>query len=213
MLLLVLKCSSLSSAFLLGLKLSSLFEAVCSLCSHFFWFLFRAVCVFFRKLASFFRLVCSLFLVSVGSFEWFALCSQNLKSFSSGLLLVLKFSSHFRAAGLFTNKTLVPFERFARCSQTLQVCFERFVPSSLGEVCSLFSTAFVFVQWFAFLFCPLRVVWSIASNPFSLIPKFSSLFRVVCSFFCYLFRVCLLLALTLSSLVPFEWFASLSQCI
>ena len=78
-----------------------------------------------------------------------AACSEILWSLSSGLLLVLKFSIHSFSSGLllvlnslvcfeqfvqFFSTSLVPFERFARCSQILQS-----LPSGLLHFMSLSS--------------------------------------------------------------------------
>ena len=54
--------------------------------------------------------------------------SRALSSFSSGLLLALKFSSPFRAACTLFSNSLVSFEQCAPCSQIL--CFLSFAPGS-----------------------------------------------------------------------------------
>ena len=105
------------------------------------------------KPSSLFRTVSSLFSNCLGLlvfyqimfFERSALLSQNFKHLSRGLLLVLKFSSSFRAAfllvlkfssffrsvcSLFSN-SLVSMEHFALCVLSRLVLFDRFAPSFL----------------------------------------------------------------------------------
>ena len=106
-----------SSGLLLVLKFPSPFRPVCSLFSNFLRSSERfAPCS--QIPFSFFRAVCALF--------------QILESLSSGLLLVLKFSTLFQAVCSLFSNSLVPFEWFApwfSFSSSL-VCFERFAPCS-----------------------------------------------------------------------------------
>ena len=132
------------------LKLPCWFQAFCSVFLQ-ISSLFPLVCYFFTS-HSRFRAVCSLFFNSLVSFAWFVLCSfsSGLHRFLSfplvlferfafcslilfalwgGLLLVLEFSSFFRAVcSLFSSKSLISFERFAPCVQIFCKFFERFAP-------------------------------------------------------------------------------------
>ena len=90
---------------LLVLKLSILFGAVRSSP-------FRAVCALFSNSAFSFERFAPLISLSSG----FAPCSHIPKSFSSDLLLVLKFSRLFRAVCPLFSKSLVSFERLDICS-------------------------------------------------------------------------------------------------
>ena len=93
------------SLLLLVLKISSLLRAVCSLFSNSLVSLKR-----FKQFApcvSLFREVCSSGSSSLVSFERFGPRSQIPQSLSSGLLLVLKYSSPFRLVStLFSNSPL-----------------------------------------------------------------------------------------------------------
>ena len=119
-----------------ALKFSSVFRAVCSLCSQHFFFSerFAPSC----QSPSFFRLVCSLFSSSRVSFERFASCFLISLISVGGLLPVLNCSGLWRAVCLFFSplravcsiaskplcslwfsKSLVSFERFGPCSEIL----------------------------------------------------------------------------------------------
>ena len=137
----------LSLVSLLALKFSSLFGAVCSLCSQVFSIGLLPYIKFFKFVpcSLFFRVACSLFWKTLDLFERFAPGSEIALSFSSHLLLVLRFPVSFerfapcsqififyRAVCAFFSKSLVVFERFAPCSLSSNslVSFRRFAPCS-----------------------------------------------------------------------------------
>ena len=172
----------------LVLRFSSLFRAVCCLFSNSllsssdllpvlkFPSPSRAVYALFSKTSSLFPavrslFVCSLFSISLVPFEQFAHCSQNVYFFSSGVLLVLEYSTLFRAVCCLFSNSLVPFEQFAPCSPDSPVSFERFAPCS-QILYSLSSELLPVLKFPRSLSSSLRLVL-----------KFCSLFRALCSLF------------------------------
>ena len=170
--------------------------------------LFRPVCSLFSNSLLVFQAVSSSFPNFLVPFERFAPCSQLLYSFSSAMLLWLKFSSPFRAVcSLFTNSLDSFFERFAPVFSKSQVpfgrfaqCFQALTLSLVLKFCSLFQAVCSLFLIFQFLSLVLLFVHE-SSNPFSRgllivlsfsrpvsfgvlrVLKLSSLFRVVCSLF------------------------------
>ena len=121
------------------------------------------------KFSSLFRAVCSLFSISLLSFERFAPCSHIPQSRSSSLRLVvelylvsverfapfvLKFPGLFRAVCTLFSNSLVSFERCAPCSQTLYSLSSGLLPilefpSLFRAVCALFSHSLISFERFA----------------------------------------------------------------
>ena len=113
---------SLASCLLPARKFPCPFRTVCALFSNSL-ISFERFCSLFSKFSNLFRAVCVVFSSSLLSFGGFAPCSQipyslpkslrlvfeNLESLSIGLLLILQFSTLFRAVLLLALKLPSPF--------------------------------------------------------------------------------------------------------
>ena len=189
MLLLLILSSSFSSRLLLVHKFSSLFRTVCS-----FFCSFGAVsCLFSQSPVSFERFV--LVLQSSSPFRTFYSLFTN--SLWSGLLLVLKLCSLFRAVCCFFV-CLVRFERFAAFFLKLSslfrwVCSLFSIPNRFRVSRSFFSNSLVSFAWFL-----------------SFVLKFSCLFRAACSVFFPFRAICSVFS---NCRVSFELFAPCSRIL